>query len=172
LKLAKIQDLDEQTKAELEREVDLMSSLKHPNIVQFIGASKINEKIAILMELMNEGDLANLLQNRTLSLKQKIQIAVQIVEALHFLHHNGIIHRDIKPENILIQSIINDYTTVKIADFGTSRTVTDHFSLTYTKNIGTPIYMAPGMLYRTIGNLTLITNSVLLSCRNFASQTL
>lgn len=121
-----------------------MSSLKHPNIVQFIGASKINEKVVILMELMNEGDLATLLQNKVLSLKQKIQIAIQIVGALHFLHNNGIIHRDVKPENILIQSIVNDFVTIKMADFGTSRTVADHFSMTYTKNVGTPLYMAPG----------------------------
>ena len=68
-------------------------------------------------------------------------IAVQLVDALHYLHSNRIIHRDMKPQNILI---VAD-GTVKLCDFGFARAMSSStFVLTSIK--GTPLYMAPELV--------------------------
>ena len=63
-----------------------------------------------------------------------------LVKALHYIHSKGIMHRDLKPENILFQKK-NDYSSLKIADFGLATFTTD-FPYVYPK-CGTPGFVAP-----------------------------
>jgi len=67
----------------------------------------------------------------------------QLIAGLSFLHQNGVFHRDIKPENVLLSSDL----TLKIADFGFSKHISQtHAGITRTR-LGTEPYMSPEILY-------------------------
>ena len=85
---------------------------------------EIKGKIFLGMELMNGGRLSKIIQKRKIEKKgftdeEASEIIKGILKAVDYLHTNGIVHRDLKPDNILIQDI-NDFTTIKVADFGLS----------------------------------------------------
>jgi len=142
------QYLTDDMKIEFEREVTLMKSLRHPNIVQFVGASNVKESLAIVIEFAPLGSLASVMEKQPLTIPFKVICLLETAKALQFLHSNGIIHRDIKPQNILVFSL--EYKApvhVKLTDFGTSRFISDD-PTTITKNIGTTTFMAPEALGR------------------------
>lgn len=142
------QYLNDDMKIEFEREVTLMKSLRHPNIVQFIGASNVKESLAIVIEFAPLGSLASVMEKQQLSLQFKVTCLLETAKALQFLHSNGIIHRDIKPQNILVFSLEQRASVhVKLTDFGTSRFISDD-PTTITKNVGTIAFMAPEALGR------------------------
>jgi len=142
------QDLTELDKIEFEREVMIMRSLRHPNIVQFIGASNIMERLAIVTELAPLGSLASVLAQRLIPYSLKLEILAEIARAIQFLHANDIIHRDIKPGNVLVFSLEPKAAThVKVSDFGTSKFVTSEQQFSpMTKDTGTVNYSAPETL--------------------------
>lgn len=130
------------------------ASLSHPNIVQFYYGQVDTQKSFIGMELM-DGDLNNLMQER-LSFKEtpftileSIDIALQISNAVKYMHQHHIVHRDLKSMNILVKTLKtseNDIKVVcaKVCNFGISKMI-DH-STTYSRqtyNIGSPRWMAP-----------------------------
>ncbi len=77
-----------------------MKDLRHPNIVQFVGASKMKDNLAIVIEFAPLGSLSRILELNKLSTALKLAILIEIGKALPFLHANGVIHRDIKPQNV------------------------------------------------------------------------
>lgn len=109
-----------------------MRTVRHPNIVQFLGVCLVaprstkeggttEERICIITEYLSGGSLESLLsekakQKQTLPLSQILSFARDIARALNWLHHKSIIHRDLKPANILL----DDRSRCKIADFGLS----------------------------------------------------
>jgi len=144
VKLLLTQDLNEETKKEFEREVSLMKNLHHPNIIQFIGASNVEGKLALVTEFAPLGSLGSLLESEYIPYNIKLIIVLEIARAIKFLHSNNIIHRDVKPQNILVFSIEPKATVhVKLTDFGTSKFVPDTSSINMTKYTGTAKYMAP-----------------------------
>eukprot|EP00029_Vermamoeba_vermiformis_P003617 TRINITY_DN1415_c0_g1_i5.p1 TRINITY_DN1415_c0_g1~~TRINITY_DN1415_c0_g1_i5.p1 ORF type:complete len:1337 (-),score=239.97 TRINITY_DN1415_c0_g1_i5:38-3829(-) len=143
------QYLTDDMKIEFEREVTLMKSLRHPNIVQFVGASNVKESLAIVIEYAPLGSLASVMEKQQLSTQLKVMCLLETAKALQFLHSNGVIHRDIKPQNILVFSLENKSPVhVKLTDFGTSRFIADD-PTTITKNVGTIAFMAPEALGRS-----------------------
>lgn len=132
---------------EFNREVQMMMNLHHRCIVQFIGASKVPGKLAILTEFVSGGNLQELLNTKQLDMTLKLKIALDVAEALQFLHANNILHRDIKAENVLVVSTTRDASVnVKLTDFGTARSVVEQATMKFTKGVGTPTYMAPGKI--------------------------
>ena len=106
---------DEHAKQLIIKELDNMTKMHHPNIVQLFGY--VEEPFVIVMEYFQNGDLFDNLHK--LKLNQKIKIANDIIKGLIYIHERrplGLIHRDIKLRNILLT---NSYTA-KIADFGLS----------------------------------------------------
>lgn len=131
----------------LGKEIEILKSLKHENIVSLLDFEENNEQILLVMEYCNAGDLAEYLQKQgTLSEDTIRTFLQQIVAAMKVLHEKGIIHRDLKPGNILLNrdSSENNRLRVKIADFGFARHLqgTDMAATL----CGSPMYMAPEVL--------------------------
>ena len=97
------------------REIDIMSKLHHPNIVQFLGF--VYNPFIIVIEYLPCGDLTS---NNSLTKTQKINIIKDILKGLSYIHNrqpNTLIHRDIKPSNVLLTTS----KLAKISDFGLSK---------------------------------------------------
>ncbi|CAN1134187.1 Serine/threonine/tyrosine-protein kinase HT1 [Linum perenne] len=122
------------------REINMMSRVKHDNLVKFIGACK-DPLMAIVTELLPGMSLRKYLTSirpNKLELPLALSFALDIARALDCLHANGIIHRDLKPDNLLLTA---DQKSVKLADFGLAReeSVTEMM----TAETGTYRWMAP-----------------------------
>lgn len=129
--------------SELKKESEILSSLNHPNIVQFIHLKETEKRIFLVMELVSHGNLQEFIQINRLSELQASQIMTGILRAVDYMHSKNVIHRDIKPENILLASL-DDLTSVKVTDFGLSsqydQSIKHHME---SQNCGTLKYMAP-----------------------------
>jgi serine/threonine protein kinase len=129
------------------KEISVWSSLRHPNLVQFMGISFDNDYkgISILMEKVDGINLSEYLKKPTMSLSytKKNHITSELINVINFLHNckPPIIYRDLKPENVLIAK---DFT-IKLTDFGLSKYYTIDSSGNYvmTGGTGTMRYMAP-----------------------------
>jgi serine/threonine-protein kinase len=122
------------------REARAAGRLSHPNIVSIYDFGEENGRHFIAMEFLEGQTLRDMMQVRgALPLKEAINIACQVLEALGYAHANRVIHRDIKPDNIHILP----GGQVKLADFGIAR-LTEEPSLTSDGQVfGTPSYMSP-----------------------------
>ncbi|GEM_PF-1160481 len=115
---------------------ELARKLNHPNIVKIYETGTIDGKTYVLTEYV-DGKPLNF-QISGLSLKDRIKIATQIIEALVASHKKGIMHKDLKPENILLTKDLK----VKLTDFGLARD--EGTGLTKTGELaGTPAYISP-----------------------------
>ncbi|KAA0044222.1 serine/threonine-protein kinase HT1 [Cucumis melo var. makuwa] len=128
------------------REVNMMSRVKHENLVKFIGACK-EPLMVIVTELLPGMSLRKYLMNnrkQQLDPRMAINFALDVARAMDCLHANGIIHRDLKPDNLLLTA---NQRSVKLADFGLAReeSVTEMM----TAETGTYRWMAPE-LYSTV----------------------
>ena len=122
------------------------AGLHHPNIVALHNVSTPDVEIPYFtMELIDGGDLANLLQRRgRLTLSETVTLLSQVAKALDYAHSRGVVHRDVKPANILLHK---DSTglTAKIVDFGIAR-AQESGATRLTKAgmiVGTPEYISP-----------------------------
>lgn len=125
----------------LDNELQIMKSITHPNVVQYIGYHDYVDHLYIIMEYVPCGDLQNYLSKHTYLPEAESKImSRQVLEALRYLHSKQITHRDIKPDNILIASY--EPFTVKLSDFGLSKVVNSN--QTFLKTFcGTLLYCAP-----------------------------
>ncbi|GAM28475.1 hypothetical protein SAMD00019534_116510 [Acytostelium subglobosum LB1] len=149
VKMLKTKNLSKELLEEVNREVDLMNKLRHPNIVSFVGSVKTSVNLCLVSEYIAMGSLGKVLykQNRKLTLKEIIRVCLDTAKGCNFLHLNGILHRDLKPDNILVVSLAADAPVcVKLTDFGTSKEINEIKSEQITSGIGTPIYMANEIL--------------------------
>jgi hypothetical protein len=126
-----------------QQEGAVLSTLRHPNIVEVYGALLDGEQhtSSIIMELLEGRSLGRILQAEHLALERVSHIAQQVASALAYAHSRGIIHRDVKPDNIMI--VGNDH--VKVTDFGIARILGTGATLNTATgmSIGTPLYMSP-----------------------------
>ncbi len=125
-----------------EREAQTLASLSHQGIVAIFDFGQTSEgHLYFVMEFVDGTDLAHLLHAQRLEPDQALELTMQICEALHYAHSQGVVHRDIKPANVLITRD----GRAKLADFGLARPLSAiHTQLTATNAImGTPDYMAP-----------------------------
>ncbi|MDX2023890.1 MAG: serine/threonine-protein kinase [Deltaproteobacteria bacterium] len=137
---------DAQAARRFVREVEVVSKLDHPNIVQTFDFGEWRGLLYLVMELVRGEDLAALVRrDGPLSLSRALPLFSQVCRALDEAHHAGVIHRDLKPDNIVVFSR-REGEHVKVLDFGLAKLrerpgmaeVTGAGSL-----VGTPYYMAP-----------------------------
>jgi calcium-dependent protein kinase len=146
-------EITEENTKNLRREINILKSLDHPNIIKIYEYFDLGDKIYISSEFCAGGELfAHLEKIKNFKEKNIANIMKQIVSAVNCLHCNGIIHRDLKPENIMIDRVNKDDEEnfdIKLIDFGTSqifrnksRTLTKKFS----EQIGSSYYIAPEVI--------------------------
>jgi serine/threonine protein kinase len=117
---------DSRSNQEFEREILFMQTVRHPNIVLFLGSgsSAGNKEPFLVLEYMSRGSLRDVLYNVDeidLSLNRKLNFAMDAARGMQFLHglHPPRIHRDLKSANLLV----SDDWMVKVSDFGLGRTI-------------------------------------------------
>lgn len=122
------------------REVQIVRSLEHPNIIEVLDFLHVGGLYVICMELVEGDDLKTHLQRRgPLKLEEFLRLAPLVLSAVSTCHREGVLHRDIKPQNLLLDA----HGEVRLADFGISK-INTMSDLTKTGSvIGTPEYMAP-----------------------------
>ena len=108
------------------KEIDIISNLRHPNIVLFMGASISNNNCYLITEFIDNGNLFDLLHKKNenvnynrLDIKFTTNIAFEIALAIKYLHNRNITHCDLKSSNILLDKNYH----VKITDFGLSKII-------------------------------------------------
>lgn len=134
------------------REVDLISRLHHPNIVQLIDKGQQGSLLYAVYEFIDGISLKGFIANSSaLSAPVAANIMAQVLDALAHAHQQGVIHRDIKPANIML-SEQGANMHVKVLDFGIGALhhevrQHDYKSITLTQEtLGTPSYSAPEQL--------------------------
>ena len=128
-----------------EQECEFLSTIRHPNIVQYLGIYQDPDTglPALLMELMDDS-LTHFLESSPQPIPYHIQVNVchDITLALSFLHSNGIVHRDLSSNNVLLIGNVR----AKVTDFGMARLGDQNpraIHLTFTMCPGTDVYMPP-----------------------------
>lgn len=125
-------------------EINIISSLRHPNVVLYMGASIDRDNYYMITEYLPKGSLFDYIHRDKgkITEREQITIAYEIAVALKYLHSRNIIHCDLKSSNILI----DDNWKIKIGDFGLSRFFNRDNPEENRGRIGTPHWMAPEIL--------------------------
>ncbi|CAN5868107.1 hypothetical protein BH23THE1_BH23THE1_26350 [soil metagenome] len=135
---------DQKDREAIEREVEIIKSLNHPNIVKYYGVNIIEEYMYIFLEWCNKGTLEE--QYKQSIVKSNIQFFfLKIRDAFQYLRTNNIMHRDIKLSNILLHEE-NGKLDLKLSDFGFAKSYEQTDQSLEATLCGTPYYMAPEML--------------------------
>ncbi|XP_034859360.1 serine/threonine-protein kinase Nek5 isoform X1 [Mirounga leonina] len=131
-----------QEKEASEKEVILLAKMKHPNIVTFFSSFQENNRLFIVMEYCDGGDLMRRIHRQRGVLFSEDQILswfVQISLGLKYIHDRKILHRDIKAQNIFLSK---NGMVAKLGDFGIARVLNNSMELARTC-VGTPYYLSP-----------------------------
>ena len=150
IKVLACQHLDKETSEEFIREIELMSSLRSPKLIQVYGGVFEKGSMAIVMELVSNGNLYEQLRdNESLPWTIKYNIATDIAYGLTYLHDRSIIHRDLKSMNVLLDDNLN----AKISDFGLAQVKTQsQLIATMGRCVGRILWMAPELFGRKAKN--------------------
>lgn len=124
-------------------EVATMKFYKHPNIVKMYNSYLVDDELWLVLEYLEGGALTDIVTKTTMDERQIATVCLQCLQALAFLHSEGLIHRDIKSDSILLAGDGG----VKLSDFGfcaqVSKQVPRRRSL-----VGTPYWLSPEIISR------------------------
>ncbi|KAG8560468.1 hypothetical protein GDO81_014995 [Engystomops pustulosus] len=140
----KMMDLRKQQRRELLfNEVVIMRDYQHVNVVEMYKSYLVGEELWVMMEYVQGGALTEIVSQTRLNEEQIATVCKSVLQALVYLHSQGVIHRDIKSDSILLTLD----GRVKLSDFGfcaqISKDVPKRKSL-----VGTPYWMAPEVIMR------------------------
>ncbi|XP_078439490.1 serine/threonine-protein kinase STY13-like [Wolffia australiana] len=125
------------------QEVMMLATLKHPNVVRFVGGCRKPMVWCIVTEYARGGSVRQFLmkrQNRSVPLRLAVKQALDVARGMAYVHELGFIHRDLKSDNLLIFAD----KSIKIADFGVARIEVQTEGM--TPETGTYRWMAPEMI--------------------------
>ncbi|KAM7109625.1 serine/threonine-protein kinase PAK 6 isoform 2-T3 [Ciconia maguari] len=127
----------------LQIKVVIMRDYQHVNVVEMYKSYLVGEELWVLMEFLQGGALTDIVSQIRLNEEQIATVCESVLQALSYLHSQGVIHRDIKSDSILLTLD----GRVKLSDFGfcaqISKDVPKRKSL-----VGTPYWMAPEVIAR------------------------
>ncbi|KAK9844245.1 hypothetical protein WJX84_005197 [Apatococcus fuscideae] len=129
---------------QIQEEINVLSNLKHPNIIHLLESIFIGKMVYVIMEYVAGGSLMDFVNSQPdgkLSETEARRILQQLLEALDYCHRRRIIHRDLKPENVLLDLQSN----IRVADFGLAA-ITTPMSGNLQMACGTPEFTAPEIL--------------------------
>jgi serine/threonine protein kinase len=150
LKVIKLGMDTRQVIARFEAERQALAMMDHPNIAKVLdaGATRTGRPYFV-MELVKGIRITDYCDQNHLSTRERLNLFVQVCQAIQHAHQKGIIHRDIKPSNILV-TLHDGVPVPKVIDFGiakaTEQPLTDKTVFTaFGQFMGTPAYMSPEM---------------------------
>ncbi|KAM9956291.1 hypothetical protein ACTFIR_003003 [Dictyostelium discoideum] len=138
--------IDKESWVFLKREIGILKNLLnqgHKNIIRFIGIGEKDSLLFLVTELINGGDLGNILLDHKFHIpwSLRVKIAKDIAEGMEYLHSKQIMHRDLKSNNLLL----GRNWTIKICDFGFAKEITIQNPLSMTI-CGTDEFMSPEVI--------------------------
>ena len=148
LKIIKLGMDTRQVIARFEAERQALAMMDHPNIAKvFDGGATEAGRPYFVMELVKGVSITQYCDKNKLSTPERLELFLQVCNAVQHAHQKGIIHRDIKPSNVMVTSH-DDKPVPKVIDFGiakaTNQRLTEKtFFTRYAQMIGTPAYMSP-----------------------------
>jgi eukaryotic-like serine/threonine-protein kinase len=123
-----------------QREATIGERLNHPNVMRVYDHEK-RSRVYMVMEWCEGRLLRTILDEGRISQERALHIAAKVLDALDYIHANGVVHRDLKPENIMVDA----HDDIKLIDFGIAGDAGAK-RLTYanfTAALGTPNYISP-----------------------------
>ena len=129
------------------QERSILTSITHPNVVSMRDLVVEGDTLAIVMDLVEGGDLRAMLSGpRTLPPARVAELGAGIAAGLAAVHAAGVIHRDVKPENVLVDAASNPGRP-RLTDFGIAKYVqAEGTGGRGTMLVGTPQYVAPELI--------------------------
>jgi len=128
--------------AKLKSEYELTSSLKSDHIIKVLELTQEKNKVALIEEDFGGTALSAILKQRKLTIEESLRYAIQVCQALGYLHQANIVHKNLNPSNIVINESTGE---LKLIDFSIASSLTSSFS--DLKNIskleGTLAYISP-----------------------------
>ena len=124
-------------------EVVIMRDYHHQNIVNMLDAYLVEDELWVVMEYLEGGALTDIVTNMHMAEEQIATVCQQVLEALAYLHKEGVIHRDIKSDSILLASD----GSIKLSDFGFCAQVSAELPKRKSL-VGTPYWMSPEVISR------------------------
>jgi len=134
--------------ARFEAERQLLALMDHPNVAKvFDAGSTETGRPYFVMELVRGIRITEFCDQLRLSIAERLQLFIQVCQAIQHAHHKGVMHRDIKPSNVLV-TMHDGVPVVKVIDFGIAKATQGPMSeqtlhTAVDQFIGTPAYISP-----------------------------
>lgn len=149
--------------ARFESERQALAMMDHPHIAHVLDVGVTDSgRPYFVMELIRGAPVTEHCNTHKLSTRARLELFVQICQAVQHAHQKGIIHRDIKPTNILI-TLRGDVAVPKVIDFGVAKAINQRLTerTIYTQMsqlVGTPMYMSPEQAQRSAEEVDIRTD--------------
>ncbi|KAL6053226.1 guanylate cyclase [Balamuthia mandrillaris] len=142
------------------REINIMSQLRHPNILLLLGACLDYPNVCIISEFISEGDLHQYLLHEPQPWHRKLELAIDAARGLAFLHlaKPAVLHQDLKSYNLLVDK----WGRVKVSDFGISHVLAEDLGINSHHGHAEP---------QGFGTLNWVAPEILISCEPHSIKT-
>ena len=141
--MSKLKIIDKKSIKSIKSELELLSNLESPYIVNMHFAFQDKENLYLVMDFLSGGSGGDLRfhisRHKKFSEEQTRFFICGLILSLEYIHSNNIIHRDIKPENLVLEK--NGY--LRVTDFGIAKKIGPN---PHVETSGTPGYMAPEVM--------------------------